>query len=105
MLKILEIPQGLTSKRYGADTNHDMTAYDTKEHVVKFSEDIFAVGDALGICRFVTQGFNSPHMIDYERFSTLIAQNSGWQYDADQLKDVATNILNLERMINMREGI
>jgi aldehyde:ferredoxin oxidoreductase len=104
-LEILELPEDVTEQIYGTPTNPDMTAYDTKEHVVKFSEDIFAVGDALGICRFVTQGFNSPHMIDYERFSTLIEQNSGWQYDAEQLKDVATNILDLERMINMREGI
>src|SRR5579884_3773832 len=104
-LEILELPAEVTKQLYGAETNPDMTAYDTKEYVVKFSEDIYAVGDALGICRFVTQGFNSPHMIDWERFSALIEQNSGWKYDADQLREVATNILNLERMINMREGI
>jgi aldehyde:ferredoxin oxidoreductase len=104
-LEILELPQEVTTEIYGAQTNPDMTAYDTKEHVVKFSEDIFAVGDALGICRFVTQGFNSPHMIDYVRFAGLIQQNSGWEYSADELREVAANIVNLERMINMREGI
>jgi aldehyde:ferredoxin oxidoreductase len=104
-LEILELPQEVTTRIYGAETNPDMTAYDTKEYVVKFSEDIFAVGDALGICRFVTQGFNSPHMIDYERFAELIRLNSGWEYDPDQLREVAANIVNLERMINLREGI
>jgi aldehyde:ferredoxin oxidoreductase len=104
-LEILELPQELTAKIYDAETNPDMTAYDTKEHVVKFSEDIFAVGDALGICRFVTQGFNSPNMVDWDRFAELIKLNSGWEYDKEELRQVGTTILDLERMINMREGI
>lgn len=40
----------------------DVTAYGTKEIPVAWSEEIYTVGDALRLCRFITHGFNSPHL-------------------------------------------
>ncbi|HEX9899448.1 MAG TPA: aldehyde ferredoxin oxidoreductase C-terminal domain-containing protein, partial [Candidatus Methylomirabilis sp.] len=54
---------------YGGTVAPEPTSYEGKEHTVATCEKMFAVGDAVGICRFATKLFNSPSMADYEDFA------------------------------------
>ncbi|MCG6880403.1 MAG: aldehyde ferredoxin oxidoreductase family protein, partial [Deltaproteobacteria bacterium] len=104
-LDILRLPDDLREKVYGDSTVSDPTVYESKEKVVAFSENIFAVCDSLGICRFVCHGWNSPKLLGYEHFSEMIRLAVGFDLPPDQLRDIGPRIVDLERMINRREGL
>ncbi|MFQ6082068.1 MAG: aldehyde ferredoxin oxidoreductase family protein [Candidatus Aminicenantia bacterium] len=104
-LDIFELPEKLTKEIYGTYINSNPTAYETKADMVYFHEKIYSVIDSLGICKFICHGFNSPHLLKYEHFSDLIHLVTGLEISESELNEVACRILDLERMINMREGI
>src|SRR5688500_19557714 len=45
---------------YGGDVAKEPNSYAGKERAVRVCEDTFAVGDAVGMCRFTTQLLNRP---------------------------------------------
>ena len=104
-LEIFQLPDGLREKIYGMLTNPNPTAYETKEVPVAVHETIYAVVDSLGICKFVCHGFNSPKLLGYEQFKDLIRLVVGWEMNEDELKAVGRRVVNLERLMNLREGL
>ncbi len=104
-LEIFQLPEGLRKKIYGTVTSNNPAAYDTKEIPVAVHETIYAVVDSLGICKFVCHGFNSPKLLGYEQFRDLIRLVVGWEMTEDELRGVGSRIVNLERLINIREGL
>jgi aldehyde:ferredoxin oxidoreductase len=89
---------------YGGPVAAEPNVYEGKERAVRTCEDQFAVGDALGMCRFTTKLFNSPSLPGYDELSLQIANVTGIERSADELKQVGRNISGLERMINHRLG-
>jgi aldehyde:ferredoxin oxidoreductase len=104
-LDILNLPREVSEKIFGTPTLNDPTAYETKEVMVEFSETIFAVCDCLGICRFVCQGWNSPKLLGYEHFSELIKLAVGLELGPDKLREIGRRVIDIERLINQREGL
>lgn len=104
-LDILNLSPELKNEVYGAEIDGDPTSYDTKEHMVYFSENIYAVNDSLGLCRFICQGFNSPHLLKYPHYQKLVELATGVAMNREQLEQVGKDIADLERAINMREGV
>jgi aldehyde:ferredoxin oxidoreductase len=104
-LDIFNLPEALTTKIYGRKIDPEITSYDTKDAMVYFHENIYAVVDALGLCKFICHGFNSPHLVDYEDFSGLIRLAADLEFSREDLEAVAHRILDTERLINMREGV
>lgn len=104
-LEIFDLPSDLTEKIYGQPVDPNPTSYRTKGVVVVFSEDIYAVVDSLGICKFVCHGFNSPRLLGYEHFRELIRLATGLDFTVEELREVGKRIINLERLFNIREGI
>lgn len=104
-LDIFSFPAELNRQIYGAEVNPDPTSYETKEHVVYFSENIFSVTDSLGLCKFVCHGFNSPHLLKYEHFAGLIKLMTGMEFTEEDLRQTGKRIVDLERLINLREGL
>jgi len=102
---ILNLPPEVSEKIFGRSVVTDPTAYETKEVLVEFSETIFAVSDCLGICRFVTQGWNSPNLLDYDHFSELIERAVGFEIVPAELREIGRRVIDLERLINQREGL
>ena len=68
-------------------------------------ENIYGVGDAVGMCRFTTKLFNSPSLPGLEEFSSQIANVTGLEFDADVLDRIGLNIMGVERLINHRLGV
>lgn len=68
-------------------------------------ENIHAVIDSLGLCKFLCRGFNSPRLLGYEHFAELIRLVTGLVYSEDELQEVGKRIVELERRINVKLGV
>jgi len=104
-LEIFDLPAEFTSKVYGRPVDPNPTSYESKAVVVSFSETIYSVIDSLGICKFICHGFNSPRNLGYEEFRDLIRLATGMEFTREELEEVGRRVVDLERMINMREGL
>ncbi len=93
------------TRLYGGRVAPEPNSYAGKEYAVRRCEDVFAVGDAVGMCRFDTQLFNSPSLPGCEDFAPLLHELTGIELDVDALIDAGHNIMGLERMINARLGL
>jgi aldehyde:ferredoxin oxidoreductase len=101
----IRLPQEVKEGIYGKGIPNDPTSYIAKEKTVYFSDNIFAVIDSLGICKFICHGFNSPHFVDYTWMKKLIHSASDWDFKEKNVQEVGKRIIDLERMFNNREGI
>ena len=90
---------------YGGTVAPEPTRYEGKEHAVATCEKIFAVGDAVGICRFATKLFNSPSTADYSDFAAQMKELTGEEFTPAQLDEIGRNITGIERLINARLGL
>lgn len=102
-LEILDLPQDFKQKIYGDRVDPNPMSYESKGLVVYFSENIFAVVDCVGICKFVCHGFNSPHNLNYDHFSELIRLATGLEFTKEELVEVGRTVIDQERLINYRE--
>ena len=93
------------SELYGGDVAAEPNDYQGKEYAVRRCEDVFAVGDAVGMCRFDTKLFNSPSLPGCEEFADQLRELTGVDLDTEQLFQIGRNITALERMINARLGL
>jgi aldehyde:ferredoxin oxidoreductase len=90
---------------YGGTVAPQPNRYDGKEIAVRRCENTFAVGDAVGMCRFNTKLFNSPTLPDLDDFATQLATVTGRPVDAAELDEIGRNITGLERLLNFRLGL
>src|SRR3989304_1952704 len=90
---------------YGGVVSGKPNAYEGKELAVKACEDIYAVGDSVGMCRFTTKLFNSPSLPGYEQFVEQIENAAGLQYTTSHLAAVGANVRGLERRVNHLLGV
>lgn len=104
-LDFMEMPPEIMEKVYGQPIDLDPGSYETKEVVVHFSDNIFAAVDALGICKFVCHGFNSPHLLGYPHFAELVTLATGIEMSPAQIEEVGKRIIDLERIFNIKQGV
>jgi aldehyde:ferredoxin oxidoreductase len=90
---------------YGGPVSAEPNAYDGKARAVRVCEDHFAVGDAVGMCRFTTKLFNSPNLPGMPEFSEQIRNVTGLELSPEALSQVGLNVTGLERMINHALGV
>jgi len=102
--KINDSPE-FKAQLYGGPVSAAPNSYADKERAVRRCENMFAVGDAVGMCRFTTKLFNSPSLPGLDEFSAQIANVTGFTLTPEQLDRVGLNIMGVERMINHRLGV
>jgi aldehyde:ferredoxin oxidoreductase len=90
---------------YGAPVSAAPNSYETKERAVRACENMYAVGDSVGMCRFTTKLFNSPSLPGLEEFAAQIQNVTGITCSSEELDRVGHNVMGLERMINARLGV
>jgi aldehyde:ferredoxin oxidoreductase len=100
-----KLPPDVRNKIYGAEIANDPTTLDTKEHVVSWSENIFATIDCLGMCKFICHGFNSPHFVDYKWMLRLINSAVAWDFSESELRAVGPRVIDIERSFNIKHGL
>ena len=104
-LEVFKLPDEVRAEIYGRANDPDPTGYKDKGLIIAWGDDIFAVSDCLGVCRFVTRGFNSPHLLGYEEFCNLIVATTGIEYTPETLRAVGRRTLDIERLINADFGL
>jgi aldehyde:ferredoxin oxidoreductase len=90
---------------YGGPVSAAPNGYEGKERAVRACENIFGVGDAVGMCRFTTKLFNSPSLPGLDEFATQIENVTGLSFDPSGLNRIGLNIMGVERLINRRLGV
>ncbi|MBI5904774.1 MAG: MoaD/ThiS family protein [Deltaproteobacteria bacterium] len=90
---------------YGGYVAPEPNVYEGKEHAVRACENIFAVGDAVGMCRFATRLFNSPSTADYDDFARQLKELTGEDFTPGALDAIGRDITGIERLINARLGL
>ena len=102
-IDLYSLPEDFLKEIYGAPISSDYTSYNGKSHMVWWQELLFAVTDAIGICKYQTV-FLAVHAPKWDEFSKLIRLVSGMSYTKSQLMEVGERIYTIERMFNNREG-
>ncbi len=103
-LDILRLPDDVRRRIFGIETSADPTAYEGKAGMVAWHDDIYAVADCLGLCKFVVRGFNSPNLLGYEHFVELIQAESGMELSEAEVRQAGRNVIDLERLLNLQFG-
>ncbi|MBI2922542.1 MAG: MoaD/ThiS family protein [Planctomycetes bacterium] len=85
---------------YGAPVSGKPNSYEGKEYAVRRCENVFAVGDSIGMCRFTTKLFNSPNLPGYEQFVPQLVNVTGLEFTPEELDAVGLDIMGIERLIN-----
>ena len=93
------------SELYGGPVSAEPTSYAGKERAVRACENIYAVGDSVGMCRFTTKLFNSPSLPGMEEFQIQLANVTGLDFTLEQLEQCGLNVMGVERLINYRLGV
>ena len=102
----LKLPKEVREKIYGKGIPNDPTSYIAKEKTVYFSDNIFAVIDSLGVCKFICHGFNSPHFVDYTWMKKLVHCASGWDVSEKELEEVGKRFgVTKEKIRQIRDTI
>lgn len=104
-LDLFNLPDSRRREIYGTETDPDVRSYRTKEVMVAYHEDVYALIDALGLCRFVTHGFNSAELIGISDMRGLVREVKGLDFPEAELLAAGRRIVALERLINAREGL
>jgi aldehyde:ferredoxin oxidoreductase len=93
------------SELYGGAVSAEPTSYVDKERAVRACENIYAVGDSVGMCRFTTKLFNSPSLPGIEEFRVQLANVTGLEFSPGELEQCGLNVMGVERLINHRLGV
>jgi len=104
-LEVMDLPMDFLKEIYGEEVDPDPTSYRKKEVVLRTHEDIYAIIDCLGICKFVCHGFNSPKLLKHEHFKALLEKALGRRYTEDELREVGRRVVDLERVFLNEQGI
>jgi aldehyde:ferredoxin oxidoreductase len=97
--------EAFKTELYGGTVSAEPNSYVGKEKAVRACENIYAVGDSVGMCRFTTKLFNSPSLPGVEEFREQLANVTGLAFTDAELEQCGLNVMGVERLINHRLGI
>ena len=93
------------TRLYDGPVSAAPNSYDGKERAVRACENVYAVGDSVGMCRFTTKLFNSPSLPGLDEFAVQIGNVTGLDVSSPELDAIGLNIMGVERLINGRLGV
>jgi aldehyde:ferredoxin oxidoreductase len=100
----MDLPPEATKKIIGRPVVSDPDSYEGKAYPAIWTENLCAVGDALGICRFVTKWL-SPGLLGFNEFADAVNAVTGYDTTPEKLMEAGERIYNLERLFLIREGL
>jgi aldehyde:ferredoxin oxidoreductase len=93
------------ARLYGGEVSAAPNSYAGKELAVRVCENVYAIGDSVGMCRFTTKLFNSPSLPGLEEFANQIGNVTGLEVTPEELDRIGHNVMGVERLINYRLGV
>ncbi|MBI4831533.1 MAG: aldehyde ferredoxin oxidoreductase C-terminal domain-containing protein, partial [Candidatus Lindowbacteria bacterium] len=103
-LEALHLPDDLLDRIYGGKVSGDPLSYSGKARMVWWTESLYAVADALGICKFVLK-FNNPFLLGFEELAELLYLGAGLSLTPQELFRVGQRITSIEREILGKLGV
>jgi aldehyde:ferredoxin oxidoreductase len=103
-LDVIDLPREILERLYGGEMDPSFTSYRGKARMVWWHELLNAVGDSLGLCRFLTL-FSSPQGLQYPEFSELLRLSTGLHLSPEELMQVGERIYTLERHYLVKLGL
>ena len=100
----MNLPPAVLENIFGRPINPDPLAWDTKAWMATWTQYLYAVVDALGLCKFWTK-FAAPDLWGFDEPLEVLNAVTGWDMSKDELFEVGERIWNTERLFNAREGI
>jgi aldehyde:ferredoxin oxidoreductase len=100
----MDLPPEATKKIIGRPVPSDPDSYEGKAYPAIWMEKLCAVGDALGICRFVTKWL-SPGLLGLNELAEAVSAVTGYEFTPEKLMEIGRRISNLERLFLIREGL
>ena len=88
-------------KFFGTPKAADRFSYEGKTEMVKWYEEVCAVGDSLELCRIAQVGLNMP----LDLLAEIVEAVTGFNLKEDNLMEMGVWIIQLERMFNLSNGM
>jgi len=92
-----------SKKLFGNENAANPRSYEGKGALVNFYASVCTMCDALGICKFTSEWFNTR--IGLKEMGELATAATGVDFDAKRMGEIAARINNVERAYLVREGI
>jgi aldehyde:ferredoxin oxidoreductase len=70
--------------------------------LVKHYEEMAAISDATGVCK---NTYNNMEVLSWDDTAELLQAATGWDFSGEEVRLIGERIVNLERLLNAREGI
>jgi len=117
--EMLNMPKEVSKELFGSEEASKLTAYGGKVNMVLWHEEMAAVTDSMGTCRFMHASYyaqypipellhkygkkkGEPHSIKYHEW---LSAATGMNFDYERLLEVGRRIIMVERAINLRCGL
>jgi aldehyde:ferredoxin oxidoreductase len=117
--EMVGMPPEVSKELFGSEEASKLTGYDGKVRMVIWHENLSAVTDSMGTCRFMHASYyaqypipellhkygrkkEKPHSIKYHEWLTAAI---GIKYSYESLLEAGERIILLERAINLRRGV
>ncbi|MCX8205251.1 MAG: aldehyde ferredoxin oxidoreductase family protein [Candidatus Nezhaarchaeota archaeon] len=119
VFEMLKYPPGVAEELFGASEAGELSKYGGKVRLVFFHENMAAVTDSMGTCRFMHASFYAEYPIPellakhlkrkgpvYSiKYHEWLSAATGLSFTYDSLMKAGQRIVNLERAINVRLGV
>ncbi|MBI5359661.1 MAG: aldehyde ferredoxin oxidoreductase family protein [Planctomycetes bacterium] len=119
VFEMIAMPKQIGKEMFGSEEAVELTKYGGKVNMVFWHENLGAVTDSIGSCRFMHASYyaqypipellhkinksnNKPHSIKYHEWLTAA---TGIKYTYEDLLKAGERIITIERAINLRRGI
>jgi len=88
-------------KFFGTPKAADRFSYEGKPEMVKWYEEVCAMGDSLELCRIAQVGLNMPLNL----LAEIVEAVTGWNLTEHDLLKTGERIVQTERIFNLRNGL
>ncbi len=103
-LEEFALPEKVTETLIGVPIPSDAASYHNKEHATVWTENICALADALGACKFLSKWL-STGLLGVDEFRDAVEAATGLSFTTEELVQVGDRIYNMERLFLVREGM
>jgi aldehyde:ferredoxin oxidoreductase len=103
-LEEFSLPETVTERIVGVPIPSDPAAYDRKEHACVWTENVCALADALGACKFLSKWL-STGLLGVQEFRDAVEAATGIETSTDALVRTGDRIYTMERLFLVRQGM
>ncbi|KXA99264.1 hypothetical protein AKJ40_03580 [candidate division MSBL1 archaeon SCGC-AAA259M10] len=102
-LEYMGLPAEFFEDLIGEPVSNDISSWEGKVPLAKWSQDLLTIMDAVGICKFWSQ-FWGPNHLGFEEVSDIISAAFPLEVSPSELRETAERIWTVEKLFNVREG-